>query len=345
MTRAAERCSRACREPYRFDFFQTLRRLECLHPTSRAGRRAAPGRRAGPPRPGSGAVFAPAPLASFELGRRRRRRGCSAAAVRPARPERPAAAAPHRVRARAAAPRRRSDARRFLDMLHHRFLALFYRAWAQAQPHVNLRPAGRRSLRRLRRRVRSASAPRRCATATRCRTSPKLFFAGALVAAGAQRRRPGGDPAALLPRAGARSSSSSATGCALERAASARACGATAARRSARGAVLGGSVWDRAAQVPHRPRPADAGRSTRASCPAARALRAAGATGCGCISASSSTGTCACSRSATRCRALQLGPARARLGWTTLARRTRRVDATTADDLCLRCGSVRRPMP
>src|SRR5262249_43900185 len=26
---------------------------------------------------------------------------------------------------------------RFLDMLHHRFLALFYRAWAQAQPHVN----------------------------------------------------------------------------------------------------------------------------------------------------------------------------------------------------------------
>jgi type VI secretion system protein ImpH len=26
---------------------------------------------------------------------------------------------------------------RFLDLLHHRFLALFYRAWAQAQPHVN----------------------------------------------------------------------------------------------------------------------------------------------------------------------------------------------------------------
>ncbi len=26
---------------------------------------------------------------------------------------------------------------RFLDMLQHRFLALFYRAWAQAQPHVN----------------------------------------------------------------------------------------------------------------------------------------------------------------------------------------------------------------
>jgi type VI secretion system protein ImpH len=26
---------------------------------------------------------------------------------------------------------------RFLDVFHHRFIALFYRAWAQAQPHVN----------------------------------------------------------------------------------------------------------------------------------------------------------------------------------------------------------------
>jgi type VI secretion system protein ImpH len=26
---------------------------------------------------------------------------------------------------------------RFLDVFHHRFLAFFYRAWAQAQPHVN----------------------------------------------------------------------------------------------------------------------------------------------------------------------------------------------------------------
>jgi type VI secretion system protein ImpH len=26
---------------------------------------------------------------------------------------------------------------RFLDVFHHRFLALFYRAWAQAQPHVH----------------------------------------------------------------------------------------------------------------------------------------------------------------------------------------------------------------
>ena len=26
---------------------------------------------------------------------------------------------------------------RFLDIFHHRFVTLFYRAWAQAQPHVN----------------------------------------------------------------------------------------------------------------------------------------------------------------------------------------------------------------
>ena len=26
---------------------------------------------------------------------------------------------------------------RFLDVFNHRFLALFYRAWAQAQPYVN----------------------------------------------------------------------------------------------------------------------------------------------------------------------------------------------------------------
>ena len=31
---------------------------------------------------------------------------------------------------------------RFLDLFHHRFIALFYRAWAQAQPHVNRDRAG-----------------------------------------------------------------------------------------------------------------------------------------------------------------------------------------------------------
>ena len=73
---------------------------------------------------------------------------------------------------------------RFLDLFHHRFLALFYRAWAQAQPTVNHDRPERRPLRRLRRRVRRASACRRCATATPCRTSRSCFYAGALVAAG-----------------------------------------------------------------------------------------------------------------------------------------------------------------
>ena len=30
-----------------------------------------------------------------------------------------------------------STVARFFDLFHHRFLAFFYRAWAQAQPHVS----------------------------------------------------------------------------------------------------------------------------------------------------------------------------------------------------------------
>ena len=120
-------------------------------------------------------AFAPAPLASFEFGQRRRAAAAAGAVLRPARAERAAAAAPHRVRARAAAARRRPDARRFLDLFHHRFLALFYRAWAQAQPHVSRdRPDDDRFAVYVGR-VRRASRRRRCATATRCPTSRKLL--------------------------------------------------------------------------------------------------------------------------------------------------------------------------
>ena len=63
-------------EPYRHDFYQALRRLECLHPDKpRWGRALRPGDE--PVRLGQDPdlAFAPAPLASFEAARTARRRG------------------------------------------------------------------------------------------------------------------------------------------------------------------------------------------------------------------------------------------------------------------------------
>jgi type VI secretion system protein ImpH len=124
--------------PYRHDFYQTLRRLECLYDAKpRWGQARRPADE--PLRLGQepDLAFAPAALASFETGRD---------------------GAPHRLQVHLfgllgpngplpihiteyARERLRhaGDATlsRFLDLLHHRFLSLFYRAWAQAQPHVN----------------------------------------------------------------------------------------------------------------------------------------------------------------------------------------------------------------
>jgi type VI secretion system protein ImpH len=128
--------------PHRYDFYQTLRRLECLYGEKpRWGAALRPADE--PVRLGQDAdlAFAPAPLAAFE---------------------RPAGAPPrlqvrlfgllgpngplplHLTEYARDRVRHAGDATfsRFLDMLHHRFLAMFYRAWAQAQPHVNRdRPA------------------------------------------------------------------------------------------------------------------------------------------------------------------------------------------------------------
>ena len=89
---------------------------------------------------GAGAVarFAPASLAAFAAGQGRRPPRLEVRFLGPARPERPAAAASHRVCARAHAARGDATFARFLDIFHHRFLAMFYRAWAQAQPTVSL---------------------------------------------------------------------------------------------------------------------------------------------------------------------------------------------------------------
>ena len=124
--------------PYRYDFYQTLRRLECLYATSRAGARRCAR---------STSRFASARIRTCRSRRRRWPRssrapaashrgcrcGCSACSV-------PNGPLPIHFTEYARERLRMPDdptLSRFLDLFHHRFLALFYRAWAQAQPHVN----------------------------------------------------------------------------------------------------------------------------------------------------------------------------------------------------------------
>jgi type VI secretion system protein ImpH len=124
--------------PYRYDFYQTLRRLECLYADKpRWGRALRPVDE--PIRLGQDPdlSFAPAPLASFDGGQNGRTPRLQVRLFGLLGPNGPLPL--HitefvRERLRHAGDPTLS---RFLDLLHHRFLALFYRAWAQAQPHVN----------------------------------------------------------------------------------------------------------------------------------------------------------------------------------------------------------------
>ncbi|MEO6236190.1 MAG: type VI secretion system baseplate subunit TssG, partial [Vicinamibacterales bacterium] len=126
------------REPYRYDFYQTLRRLECLYadrPRWAMARRPS----AEPVRLGQDPdlTFAPAPLASLELGRegappRLQVRLFGLLGPNGPLPIHLTEYVRHRLRHNAD-----PTLSRFLDLFHHRFIAMFYRAWAQAQPHVN----------------------------------------------------------------------------------------------------------------------------------------------------------------------------------------------------------------
>ncbi|HYQ92212.1 MAG TPA: type VI secretion system baseplate subunit TssG, partial [Candidatus Competibacteraceae bacterium] len=131
------------REPWAFDFFQALRRLECLHadkPRLGASRRPAddPLRLAQQP----SLDFAPSTLAAFE----------------PEGKSNPAGAVPPRLEVfffglfgpNGPLPLHLTDyvrdrlrnahdptLARFADLFHHRLLSLFYRAWADARPTVS----------------------------------------------------------------------------------------------------------------------------------------------------------------------------------------------------------------
>jgi type VI secretion system protein ImpH len=125
-------------EPYRYDFYQTLRRIECLYGQKpRWG--TAPRPVDEPMRLGQDPdlAFAISPLASFEFGSegappRLQVRLFGLLGPNGPLPIHITEYVRHRLR-QANDP----TLSRFLDLLHHRFLALFYRAWAQAQPHVN----------------------------------------------------------------------------------------------------------------------------------------------------------------------------------------------------------------
>ena len=126
------------REPYRYDFYQTLRKLECLYGSRpRWGTALRPVDE--PVRLGQDpdVAFAPAPLAALELGRdgappRLQVRLFGLLGPNGPMPIHITEYARHRLR-HAGDP----TLSRFLDLFHHRFLSLLYRAWAQAQPHVN----------------------------------------------------------------------------------------------------------------------------------------------------------------------------------------------------------------
>jgi type VI secretion system protein ImpH len=124
--------------PYRYDFYQTLRKIECLYTGKpRWGCALRPVDE--PVRLGQDPdlSFAPAPLASFEIDPEGKPPRLQVRLFGLLGPNGPLPIhlteyARHRLR-HAGDP----TFARFLDLFHHRFLALFYRAWAQAQPHVN----------------------------------------------------------------------------------------------------------------------------------------------------------------------------------------------------------------
>jgi type VI secretion system protein ImpH len=124
--------------PYSFDFYQTLRRLECLfEPKPRWGHARRPADE--PVRFGQEPElsFAPAPLASFQPGREGRPPQLQVRLFGLLGPNGPL---PLHITEYARERLRNAGdptLSRFLDLLHHRFVTLFYRAWAQGQPHVN----------------------------------------------------------------------------------------------------------------------------------------------------------------------------------------------------------------
>ena len=209
-------------------------------------------------------------------------------------PERPAAAAPHRVRARPAAQRRRPDACALPRPVPPPDAAAVLPRLGAAPADGQPRPARRRPLRRSTSARWSAWACRRCAAATRCPTRPSCSMPAA-GAPDAQRRRPGGDARRLL-RMPARDRGVRRRSWLRSRR---RTTAGAWARLGARAAALG-ALDDRSARASGTASTSSAScsaRSTLRAVPALAARRRQPAPSwrrwCATTSATSSTGTCA----------------------------------------------------
>jgi type VI secretion system protein ImpH len=125
-------------QPYKFGFYQTLRRFECLHQDKpRIGMSVRPVddvlRLAQEP----SVIFAPSTLASFKIASEHQP---STLAVHFFGMFGPNGPLPLHLTEYARDRLRNSEdptLSEFLDIFHHRMLSLFYRAWASAQPTVN----------------------------------------------------------------------------------------------------------------------------------------------------------------------------------------------------------------
>lgn len=125
-------------QPWAYDFFHTLRRMECLHHEQpRLGEALRPADEALRCGQDPALAFAPATLSAFirEPGRppRLEQRFFGLLGANGPLPLHLTEYAHERLL-------HAGDAAfaRFLDVFHHRFLTFFYRAWAQAQPTVSL---------------------------------------------------------------------------------------------------------------------------------------------------------------------------------------------------------------
>jgi type VI secretion system protein ImpH len=124
--------------PWRFDFYQTLRRLECVYADApRWGQALRPIEERVRLGQDPDLSFAPAPLASFDPGQEGHPPRLQVRLFGLLGPNGPLPL--HLTEYARERLRNAGDPTlsRFLDLFNHRFLALFYRAWAQAQPHVN----------------------------------------------------------------------------------------------------------------------------------------------------------------------------------------------------------------